>query len=134
MNPSIAERLARVGAVLLLLALSSCNRVEREYDVQNHPVPTQALSLKATGVTDAVAEAATANGWQVERLGPGQLRVTQTWREYAAIAMITCSDSSFSIRNDGSTNLMANGGWIHREYNKRVHKLESAIEQRLQRS
>ena len=45
MNPSIAGRLARVGTVLLLLALSSCNRVELEYDVQNHPVPAQAMNL-----------------------------------------------------------------------------------------
>jgi hypothetical protein len=134
MNPSIAGRLARVGTVLLLLALSSCNRVELEYDVQNHPVPAQAMNLKAARITDAVAEAATADGWQVERLGPTQLRATQKWKEFAAIALITVTDTGFSIRNDGSVNLRADGHWIHREYNKRVHKLEAAIEQRLQRS
>jgi hypothetical protein len=134
MNPSITERLARVGAVLFLLVLSGCARIEPVYNVQNHPLPAQAMNLRGTGVTDAVAEAAAADGWQVERIAPGQLRATQTWREHAAIVMITCTDSGFSIRNDGSTNLLDNGGWIHKEYNKRVHKLESAIEQRLQRS
>lgn len=134
MNPSTARRLARLGAVLFMLAVAGCSRIELEYSVQDHPVPTQAMSLKAARVTDAVAEAATADGWQVERLEPGQLRASQKWREHTAIVSITCTDSGFSIRNDGSTNLMASGGWIHREYNKRVHKLESAIEQRLQRS
>lgn len=134
MGYTIWGHIGRIGTVLLLVALAGCNRVAIIYTIQDHPVAAQAQKLTPEQVSEAIAEAAQSAGWQVERMGPNALRATQKWHDHAAIVTITNTDRAFSIRNDGSTNLRATGEFIHKEYNSRVHKLETAIEQRLQQS
>jgi hypothetical protein len=133
MRITLKECVRTTAACLLLLSAAACNRLQPAYNVQDHALPAQAQKKPFDEVSAAIAEAAQSAGWQVEPLGPGQMRATQRWREHAAIVLITYTDRTFSIRNDGSTNLLAAGDMIHREYNLRVHKLESAIELRLQK-
>jgi hypothetical protein len=47
------------------------------------------------------------------------------------VVLISNNGRSFSIREEGSTNLRQQGDEIHRAYNKRVHTLEDAIDKRL---
>jgi hypothetical protein len=133
MGSTIGASVGKVGTILLLVVLAGCNRVETIYIVRDHPLPALTQTPSTDQITDAIAEAAQSVGWEVERVSPGQLRATQKWHDHAAIVMITNTDKAFSIRNDGSTNLKSSGDKIHKEYNSRVHKLEAAIEQRLQR-
>jgi hypothetical protein len=133
MGSTIWGGVGRIVTILLIVALAGCNRVQQTYTVQDHPLPALAQTPNTGQITDAIAEAAQSAGWQVERVGASDLRASQKWQSHVAIVMITHNNRGFSIRNDGSTNLRSTGDWIHKEYNSRVHKLEGAIEQRLQR-
>jgi hypothetical protein len=125
------ENLRRFSIVLLLLGPSACNRVQPIYTVQNHAIPTASLGIKTEQVTQLITEAAQANGWLVEPVGPNEVCATQKWKEHSAVVLISHNDRVFSIRNDGSTNLLQQNDWIHKAYNERVRALESAIEKRL---
>jgi hypothetical protein len=133
MRITLKECVRAAMACFLLLSVAACNRLQPTYNVQDHALPAQAQHKTSDQISAAIAEAAQSVGWQVEPLGPGQLRAIQRWREHAAIVLIAYTDRTFSIRNDGSTHLLTAGDMIHREYNLRVHKLESAIELRLQK-
>ena len=69
----------------------------------------------------------------MDQISQTEVRAKQKWRDHEAVVVISNNGRSFSIRNDGSTNLREQGDEIHRAYNKRVHELEDAIEKRLYR-
>jgi len=124
-----------IAVALLAIAVGGCQtenlNVEPIYVVQNHPVAASARVITADQVTQAIAQAAQASGWTLERLGPNQLKATQKWEDHAAIVSITNDAQVYSIRNDGSIKLREHDGLIHRQYNRRVHALEAAIDKQL---
>lgn len=117
--------------LLLVLCVGACNRVQTVYTVQDHPIPTPSANRTPDQITEIIAQVVLSSGWLVDRLGPTELRATQKWRDHTAIVRIFVANNSYSIRNDGSINLLQNGDSIHRQYNDRVQKLERAIEKRL---
>jgi hypothetical protein len=113
------------------MAVGACHRVQPIYTVQGHPIPSVSLGLKSEQITQLITSAAQSKGWLVDPVGPTEVRATQKWKDHTAVVFISNDDKTFSIRNDGSTNLLQQGDMIHRQYNERVHALEDAIERRL---
>jgi hypothetical protein len=111
--------------------VSACHRIQPIYNVQDHPIPSVSLGLSTTQVTQIITSVAQSKGWLVDPIGPTEVRATQKWRDHAAVIRISNDAKSFSIRNEGSTNLREQGDEIHRDYNTRVRALEDAIEKRL---
>lgn len=123
-----------VGAALIaVLVVGGCNRVQPIYKVEDHPVPTLAQKANLATLETAIYEAASSNGWLVEKVNPGLMRATQKWREHTATVDIVYTQKTYSIRYAGSSNLKADQDWIHRRYNSLVATLEQEIERRLYR-
>jgi hypothetical protein len=116
---------------LLLLAVSACHRIQPIYSVQGHPIPSVSQGLSPEQITQLITSVAQSKGWLVDQMGPTELRATQKWHDHAAVIFISNDGKTFSIRNEGSTNLLQQGDLIHRAYNERIHALEDAIEKRL---
>lgn len=123
--------IGRIAILLLLVAVSACHRIQPIYSVQDHPIPSASLSLSAEQITQTISRTAQTNGWSVEQVSPTELRATQKWKDHTAVVLISTNGRSFSIREEGSTNLRQQGNEIHRAYNTRVHTLEDAIDKRL---
>ena len=104
------------------------------YTVEGHPIPAGSVNSKTEEITEAIAQAARSNGWLVDRIGPSEVRATQKWKDHAAVVLISHDGKTFTVRNDGSTNLKQHDDVIHRAYNSRVRALEDAIEKRLYRN
>ncbi len=118
-------------ALALMLVVAGCNRVQPVYKVENHPIPAVAQASSLATIETAIYEAASSNGWMVEKVNPGLMRATQKWREHAATVDIVYSQKTYSINYAGSANLKADQDHIHRRYNSLVLKLEQEIERRL---
>ena len=123
--------IGRIAILLLLAAVSACHRIQPIYSVQDHAIPSASLSLSAEQITQIIFRTAQSNGWMVDQVSPTELRATQKWKDHTAVVLISNNGRSFSIREEGSTNLRQQGDEIHRAYNKRVHTLEDAIDKRL---
>jgi hypothetical protein len=124
--------------LLLVVAAGVCAgeasaRVQPIYTVLGHPIPSASASLSPDQITQLIASTAQSTGWVVEPLNSTQVRATQKWRTHSATVIISTDGRTYSIHYETSPNLLQQGGSIHREYNKRVHALEDAIEKRLYR-
>ncbi len=137
-NGSMGVLKAFPRVVLTLLAaaaiLGGCQRVQPIYSVRGHAVPVAAQKLPLATLERTIYDAATARGWNVDRLRPGLMRATQKWRDHAATVDILYSNESYSIDHVGSANLKEQGDRIHKAYNTYVHALEDEIEKRLYRA
>lgn len=113
--------------------LGGCQRMQPIYSVKGHAIPAAAQRKPLADIERAIFEAATARGWNVDRIRPGLMQATQKWRDHSATVNIVYSNESYSIDHVGSSNLKEQGDQIHRAYNKNVHALEDEIEKRLYR-
>jgi hypothetical protein len=129
--PGVARLIATMA---LVLTISACHRIQPIYEVQNHPIPSASRNLTSAQITEVIIQTAQAEGWLVDRIGPTDVRATEKWKNHSAVALISHDDTTFSIRIEQSTNLLQADGHIHVSYNKRVKKLEAAIERRLYRN
>jgi hypothetical protein len=85
--------------------------------------PTAPLSVRA----DQIRRAALGLGWQVENVGPGEMKCTLNWREHQAVVMVNYTPTNYSIRYLSSANLNYTGAEIHRNYNNSVQNLQKQI-------
>ncbi|MBS0537571.1 MAG: hypothetical protein JSR47_02365 [Proteobacteria bacterium] len=126
-----------IAVLLVSIAATGCStknvNVEPIYTVQSHPVAVASRGMSAAEVSEAIAQAAKATGWSVERISATEVKATLKWEDHAAIVSIANDDQAFSIRNNGSVNLRDHDGLIHRRYNTHVRALETAIEKQLAR-
>lgn len=117
--------------LLVVLALGACQRIQPVYSVQGHAIPAASASLAPDQIMQLIVSTAQSKGWLIDPIGPTQVRASQKWRTHSATVIISTDGRTYSINYEGSTNLLQNGGVVHREYNERVHALEDAIEKRL---
>lgn len=122
-----------IALASLAITVGGCQNlhVEPIYAARNYPITPAARGLKAQEITQAIAQAAQSISWTVEGIGPNELKATQKREDHAAIVSISNDSQAYSIRNNGSTNLKEHDGLIHRQYNIRVHALETAIDTQL---
>ncbi|MEH6567067.1 MAG: hypothetical protein V7756_17225 [Halopseudomonas sp.] len=82
-------------------------------------------------VEQAIMLGATRYGWQPRLVEPGLIEASILLRDHQATVEIPYSAKHFSIHHKSSENLDYKDGEIHRNYNRWVMNLSSAIKQQL---
>ena len=88
------------------------------------------LSLEQ--IKKAILLAGNGRGWLMKETTDGQIEAVLNIRSHQAIARIDYNVQSYSITYVDSTNLKANTGQIHKNYNKWINNLNSDIKKYLQ--
>lgn len=96
------------------------------------PIETVQNSVSA-GHTDAqvrtaILKAGMSRQWIMSDFGPGVIKGRLQSRDHTAEIRVQYSANGYIIKYDSSTNLMASGGQIHRNYNRWVHNLDKDIQ------
>ncbi|MRS16356.1 hypothetical protein GJV06_15835 [Enterobacteriaceae bacterium RIT691] len=79
-------------------------------------------------VRSAILKAGLNRQWIMADAGPGIIKGRQQARDHTANIIVQYSANSYIIKYDGSVNLMASGGQIHKNYNRWVHNLDKDIQ------
>jgi len=121
----------RVGILLLTATLipsfAGC-RTAPILNVYNAPLPLPPNTrLTIQDVGKAIWIAGERMGWRIEEVRPGEATGTLTRGRHVAVVWIKYDTSKFNIVYKDSTNLLHDGGTIHRRYNDWVHNLEVEI-------
>ena len=126
-------RFRQITTVLMVtFILAGCHRVEPIYNVDNNPVSVDTSHKIEQGqVGKIIAGAAISNGWTVEKIKSGELRVTKQWGSFSEVCSILYSDSAYSIEFVSATNLDQKDGKIHHKYNEHVKALQKSINNKL---
>jgi hypothetical protein len=111
--------------LLLMVGVSACRTVAI-LNV-NGDTYSPSPSASAADVTQAIKRAGEARGWNIEMVGPGEMKGTLNVRKHVAVVAITYDMKSFSINYVSSQNLMQSGNNIHRNYNRWVNNLAADI-------
>lgn len=117
-----------LGAFLLTLLLVGCGRVQPVMNVEDTPVR---YNLQSKQVKMAIMQAATNRGWIVEEVNDQELNAKINVRSHYAEVKIPYSAKFYSITYLNSDNLKAEGGKIHRNYNRWVNNLNVDIQRQL---
>jgi len=98
------------------------------HNVQDSPIilpPGKSLTMNE--VTTGIMRAGTRLGWQINPEAPGKLTGRIALRGHTAVVDIEHNTKSYSIKYRDSTNLQAQDGQIHRNYNGWIQNLEKGI-------
>jgi hypothetical protein len=126
------NRLLGVLMAVSVLAVAGCTTAAI-YNVENAPVmvpPGKTVTMN--DVQTAILRAGGALGWQITPDTPGHLTGRLALRTHVAVVDIAHDTNSYSIRYRESTNLQAEGGMIHKNYNGWIQNLEKGIRTQLQ--
>lgn len=119
-----------IAITIIALTLTACHRQEAIYEAQN-PISNTQHKFTQEQVEKIIVQAAIANGWGVEKIKPGELKVSIKWGNHSAVSSITYSSTGYDISLLSSDNLKQEDGKIHRKYNQRVKTLQDAINKKL---
>ncbi|MFM2587773.1 hypothetical protein [Vibrio sp. TBV020] len=117
-----------LSSLLLALLLVGCGRVQPVMNVEDTPV---GYNLQSKQVKMAIMQAATNRGWVVEEVNSGELNAKIHVRSHYAEVKIPYNAKFYSILYLNSDNLKAEGGKIHRNYNRWVNNLNVDIKRQL---
>lgn len=121
----------RIVAILLsaaALIMAGCATTQPIQNIENSPIvlpPGKTASMQQ--VTTAIMRAGTRLGWQMVPEGPGRLTGRLALRSHLAVVDVSHDTRSYSIKYRDSTNLNAQDGMIHRNYNGWVQNLDKSI-------
>ena len=118
-------------AVMLVLGLSFCQRIEPIQNVVDNPIPRQMQSLPLETIEQQVVLGGNSAPWQLVRVAPGLISGTVSFRSHSAKVDVLVTTQSYSIRYVSSTNLAERGDEIHRNYNRAVETLRRNIDNHL---
>ena len=113
---------------LLLLAVAGC-RIVPIMDVDVGLAAPQGVTIDEVG--QAVMQAASELGWNVEAKEAGSAKATLRLRKHVAVVDIHYGTRSLRIDYVRSENLMASGNEIHRNYNNWVKNLSVRIQSKV---
>jgi hypothetical protein len=113
------------AAVAVVGALAGCVSRTAPIETVQSPVATGHTEAQ---VRNAILKAGLNRQWIMTDAGPGVIKGRQQARDHTANVLIQYSANSYIIKYDGSTNLMAEGGQIHKNYNRWVHNLDKDIQ------
>ena len=116
------------SSFLLALLLVGCGRVQPIMEVEDTPV---GYNLQSKQVKMAIMQAATNRGWVVEEVNDSELNAKIHVRSHYAEVKIPYNEKFYSIYYLNSDNLKAEGGKIHRNYNRWVNNLNVDIKRQL---
>lgn len=117
---------------ILALILTGC-RSNPIYSVSEAPVTTSSRAYNVRDVRNAIQQAGTSLGWQMQEVRRGLIVGTLYVRDHMARVEIPYDRNSYSILYRDSQNLDYDGVNIHSNYNSWVQNLSTAINQRLSR-
>ena len=118
-------------AVMLVLGLSFCQRIEPIQNVVDNPIPRQMQSLPLDTVEQQIILGGNSAPWTLTRVAPGVISGSVSFRSHAAKVDVLVTNQSYSIRYVSSTNLAERGDEIHRNYNRAVESLRRNIDNHL---
>ena len=121
-------RTVRLGVLMLGLAATfvACRTVPI-VSIQDERLSTDG-STALPDAAEAIWRAGRKAGWDIEPISPGELQGTYRLKAHLAVVRITYDTSHFSIRYEGSENLLRSGNLIHHNYNTWVRSLADQIE------
>jgi hypothetical protein len=117
-----------VTAALLLVACAS----QPILNVTQAPVAANKPNPSMDDVRTAIVRAGSGLGWQMNPDKAGHITGRLTLRTHVAVVDIDYTQTDYSIKYRESTNLDADGGNIHRNYNGWIQNLDKAIRVQLQ--
>jgi len=122
MMRNLAIRLLTV--LIIVVGIAACtSKPIYNVDSDSFGTPTAPLSVRA----EQIRRAALGLGWQVENVGPGEMKCALNLRDHQAVVAINYTPTNYSIRYLSSANLDYTGTEIHRNYNGWVQNLEKQI-------
>jgi hypothetical protein len=123
--------LARLSALLLVMALAACNTVPIMNVDKAAVSGASGKPLTDDQVKGAIIRAGSGLGWQMTETGPGNISGTLMLRTHTAVVSIPYSSSQYSIIYKSSTNLDEKDGNIHKNYNGWIQNLNKGINAQL---
>ena len=121
-----------VLVVTALLLIAACATTQPVYDVTQAPIAANKPNPTMDDISKAIVRAGTGLGWQMNPDRPGHLTGRLLLRTHVAVVDIDYTQSVYSIKYRESTNLDAEGGNIHKNYNGWIQNLDKAIKTQLQ--
>lgn len=116
------------STLLLAIAIAFGCRTVPLQDVVDAPLPAACSAATPDEVDEAIWRAGRKAGWAIDRVEPGVLLGTWSFRQHAAMVSITQRNGHLSIRYVWSRNLLYEGDRIHRAYQKLLVQLLAAIQ------
>lgn len=114
--------------VLIAFVVNACEqRTQPFYNPTNVPIPKSLSFTSLEEVGTLIKQAGASQNWSMTDAGPGQIDGVFRIRTHKAKVRIDYSTINYSITYVSSINLLDNGVGIHRNYNKWIRNLESAI-------
>ncbi|OED84854.1 hypothetical protein BCS93_04405 [Vibrio breoganii] len=117
-----------IAISIIMLVLVGCQRVQPIMNIENTPI---AYSLKIEQVKSAILQAAISRGWTIEDKSASELTAKINVRSHYAEVKIPYNEKHYSIIYVDSSNLKAESGNIHRNYNRWVNNLNLDIQKQL---
>ncbi|MGP3590598.1 hypothetical protein [Vagococcus sp. WN89Y] len=114
-----------LAAIAVAGALAGCARTAPVQNINNAPVSAGHTQAQ---VRAAILKAGQQRKWVMNDAGPGVIKGRLKSRDHSAEIRITYSANSYSITYENSQNLKANGGKIHKNYNRWVNNLDKQIQ------
>lgn len=117
-----------VVAAVVLMGACAVNRTAPIRNVADSPVTgVSGQTMTLTDVERAIRRAGAGLGWSMRAVKPGLIEGTLVLRTHSATVDIPYSPKSYSIQYKTSTNLQADGGLIHQNYNGWIENLDKSI-------
>ena len=113
------------GLLVLGLVQAACTTVPIMDPPPANLPPNPARTEADVG--NAIKQAATELGWEVQDDGPGRMTATLHLRSHTAVVTIPYDANSYDIEYAESVNLDQQGDRIHRNYNSWVKNLDARI-------
>lgn len=114
-------------ALAMVFVLAGCARTE---PVKNVVEPISA-QYNSEQLQSAIIQAGLSRQWVMTPAGPGIIDGHLSQRGHTADIRVTYSPGQYSINYVRSSNLLAQGGQIHRNYNRWIANLDQDIKLRL---
>ena len=125
-------RLIAILVAAAALVLGACAQGVPIYNVQSAPIvlaPGKSVNMQQ--VTTAIMRAGSRLGWQMQPEGPGKLTGRLAVRQHLAVIDVEHDTKTYSIKYRDSSNLHAQDGMIHKNYNGWIQNLEKGIRSEL---
>ncbi|HIF9276496.1 TPA: hypothetical protein ACX6QU_000147 [Photobacterium damselae] len=111
--------------VFIVTILTGCSRVQPIRNIENTPV---VYNLQVQQVKTAIVQSAINRGWSIEDSKPHVLIAKINVRNHMAEIKIPYDNKYYSIVYLNSSNLKADNGNIHRNYNRWINNLNMDIQ------
>lgn len=120
-------------AFALVLAFVAACTSRPIMNVNDAPVVTSGKAATVQDVERSIVRAGSSLGWVMTPVRPGLVSGRLDLRTHIAVVEVPYDTKSYSIRYKDSTNLNAEGGNIHKNYNGWIENLDRNIRAELLR-